>query len=126
MLNHERACAPAPGSPLTPPSRSRSAGWAPVLARSPWHRERRLQVVLVLDIAEGAGREPGESRRNHYRIAAGSASEVAAVLDLIALPGGVEHGNGNGAATSARVSARTGALPAGHGLEPPKSTLAPR
>ncbi len=46
---------------------------------------------MVLDIAEGAGREPGESRRNHYRIAAASAAEVAAVLDLIALPGGPER-----------------------------------
>ena len=51
----------------------------------------RAADSMVLNIAEGAGREPGESRRNHYRIAAGSAAEVAAVLDLIALPGGPER-----------------------------------
>ena len=47
-------------------------------------RRRRLP-------AEGAGRELGDSRRNHFRIAAGSASEVAAVLDLVPLPGGPER-----------------------------------
>ncbi len=46
---------------------------------------------MVLNIAEGAGHPPSESRRHHYRIAAASASEVAAVLDLIALPGGAER-----------------------------------
>jgi four helix bundle protein len=51
----------------------------------------RAADSVVLNIAEGAGREPGDSRRNHFRIAAGSACEVAAVLDLVTLPGGAER-----------------------------------
>ena len=54
-------------------------------------RHLRDQLVraadsMVLNIAEGAGREPGDGRRHHFRIAAGSAAEVAAVLDLIEFP----------------------------------------
>ena len=56
-------------------------------------RDQLLRAAdsVVLNIAEGAGREPGDARRNHFRIASGSAAEVAAVLDLIALPGGAER-----------------------------------
>jgi hypothetical protein len=36
-----------------------------------------------VDIAEGAGHPKGDARRNHYRIALGSAAEACAVLDLL-------------------------------------------
>lgn len=51
----------------------------------------RAADSVVLNIAEGAGREPGDTRRHHFRIAAGSAAEVSAVLDLVELPGGAER-----------------------------------
>jgi four helix bundle protein len=52
----------------------------------------RAADSMVLNIAEGCGREyGGDARRNHYRIAAGSAAEVSAVLDLVVLPGGQER-----------------------------------
>lgn len=47
----------------------------------------RAAQSVVLNIAEGMGRE-GQARRNHLRIALGSAAEVCAVLDLVALPDG--------------------------------------
>ena len=43
---------------------------------------RRAASSVVLNIAEGSGQEPGDARRNHYRIAMGSAAEVSAVIDL--------------------------------------------
>ena len=55
----------------------------------PAHRKHlRDQLVraadsMVLNIAEGSGQEPGDARRNHYRIAMGSAAEIAAVIDLV-------------------------------------------
>jgi four helix bundle protein len=55
----------------------------------PTHRKHlRDQLVraadsIVLNIAEGSGQPPGDARRNHYRIAMGSAAEVAAVIDLV-------------------------------------------
>ena len=69
------------------------ARWAAGQAIPAYRKHLRDQLVraadsVVLNIAEGAGQDPGESRRHHYRIAAASAAEVAAVLDLIALPGG--------------------------------------
>lgn len=69
------------------------ARWAAQQAIPAQRKHLRDQLVraadsVVLNIAEGAGREPGDARRNHFRIAAGSASEVAAVLDLIDLPDG--------------------------------------
>jgi four helix bundle protein len=48
----------------------------------------RAADSVVLNIAEGAGRWPGDAARNHFRIAAGSAAEVAAVLDLVTFPDG--------------------------------------
>jgi four helix bundle protein len=62
------------------------ARWA-VGQTFPTHRKHlRDQLVraadsVVLNIAEGSG-QAGDARRNHYRIAMGSAAEVAAVIDL--------------------------------------------
>ena len=72
------------------------ARWAAVQAIPASRKHLRDQLVraadsVVLNVAEGAGQDPGESRRHHYRIAAASAAEVAACLDLIALPGGAER-----------------------------------
>ena len=58
----------------------------------PAHRRHlRDQLVraadsVVLNIAEGSGVGPGDARRNHHRIALGSAAEVAAILDITDLP----------------------------------------
>jgi four helix bundle protein len=63
----------------------------------PGHRKHlRDQLVraadsIVLNIAEGAGSGPGDSRRNHYRIALGSAAEVAAIIDVSDFPDGDER-----------------------------------
>jgi four helix bundle protein len=46
----------------------------------------RASQSVALNIAEGMARE-GASRRNHLKIAIGSAAEVTAVLDLVDLPG---------------------------------------
>ena len=51
----------------------------------------RAADSMVLNIAEGAGHDPGESRRHHFRIAAGSAAELCAILDLVVLPGADEQ-----------------------------------
>ena len=72
------------------------ARWAaqqPIPAQRKHLRDQLVRAAdsVVLNIAEGAGRELGDSSRNHFRIAAGSASEVAAVLDLVPLPGGPER-----------------------------------
>ena len=45
----------------------------------------RASQSVVLNIAEGMARE-GAARRNHLRIALGSAAEVCSVLDLVGLP----------------------------------------
>ena len=45
---------------------------------------------MVLNIAEGAGRA-GDARKHHYRIALGSAAEVAAVIDLMGHDGTQAH-----------------------------------
>ncbi|MCB9795420.1 MAG: four helix bundle protein [Alphaproteobacteria bacterium] len=42
----------------------------------------RASSSVVLNIAEGCGRT-GKAGQNHYRIAAGSAAELCAALDLI-------------------------------------------
>ena len=51
----------------------------------------RAADSMVLNIAEGAGHDPGESRRHHFGIAAGSAAELCAILDLVVLPGAEEQ-----------------------------------
>ena len=43
----------------------------------------RAAQSIVLNVAEGASLVPGDAKRNHYRIALGSAGEVAAALDLL-------------------------------------------
>jgi four helix bundle protein len=43
----------------------------------------RAAESVVLNIAEGAVLPDGDQRRNHFRIALGSAAEVAAGIDLI-------------------------------------------
>jgi four helix bundle protein len=48
----------------------------------------RAADSMVLNIAEGSGHEPGAVRRNHYRLAMGSAAEVGAVLELTELSDG--------------------------------------
>ena len=45
----------------------------------------RASQSVVLNIAEGMALS-GAARRNHLRIALGSAAEVTSVLDLVALP----------------------------------------
>ena len=45
----------------------------------------RASSSVVLNIAEGAALQ-GDSRRNHFRIALGSAAETCSVLDCLALP----------------------------------------
>ena len=47
----------------------------------------RAAESVVLNIAEGAALPPGDRKRNHYRIALGSAAEVAAAVDLIGATG---------------------------------------
>ena len=66
------------------------ARWAarqPVPAARKHLREQLVRAAdsVVLNIAEGGGRDPGAARRNHYRIARGSAAEVCAILDLLDL-----------------------------------------
>jgi four helix bundle protein len=51
----------------------------------------RAADSVVLNVAEGAGREPGDSRRYHFRIAAASAAEVAATIDLVLPTAGDRH-----------------------------------
>ncbi|MFO0745002.1 MAG: four helix bundle protein [Myxococcota bacterium] len=43
----------------------------------------RAAESVVLNIAEGAALPPGDAKRNHFRIALGSAAEVAAAIDLL-------------------------------------------
>lgn len=49
-----------------------------------WIRDQALRSVgsVVLNIAEGRARS-GDARRNHYRIALGSAAETCAALDIL-------------------------------------------
>ncbi len=69
------------------------ARWAARQVLPPDRRHLRDQLVraadsMVLNIGEGSGHEPGAARRNHYRVAAGSAGEVHSILDLVDLPEG--------------------------------------
>ena len=66
------------------------ARWAPSASIAPTRKHLRDQLVraadsIVPNIAEGSGHPPGDARRNHYRIALGSAAEVHAVMDIIGL-----------------------------------------
>ena len=69
----------------------RLAGWAAKPPRKAAsiadHLDRALDSVL-LNIAEGAGKEAGsKDRARFYRIALGSAKEAAAALDILAIRG---------------------------------------
>ena len=50
----------------------------------------RASRSVVLNVAEGRARD-GDAGRHHLRIALGSAAEVSAVLDLVALLGASEQ-----------------------------------
>lgn len=50
---------------------------------------QRAADSVVLNIAEGRARG-GDAGRNHYRIAAGSAAEACAALDLVGSPEAVD------------------------------------
>ena len=50
----------------------------------------RAARSMVLNIAEGCGRH-GKSRKYPYSVAAGSAAEVGAVLDLVDFDGGASQ-----------------------------------
>jgi four helix bundle protein len=59
----------------------------------------RASVSIVLNIAEGAGRTTGPDKAHFFAIARGSATESAAVLDLLlarGLVGSSEHRHGRG------------------------------
>jgi four helix bundle protein len=59
----------------------------------------RASVSIVLNIAEGAGRRFGRDKANFFTIARGSATECAAVLDLLLARGLVslpDHRHGRG------------------------------
>ena len=71
------------------------ARWAARQVFPPHRKHLRDQFVQAADsaplnIAEGSGKGPGDSRRNHYRIAGGSAAEVAAVIDIMDFPDGAQ------------------------------------
>jgi four helix bundle protein len=59
----------------------------------------RASASIVLNIAEGAGRMSGRDKARFYVIARGSATECAAVLDILANQGrlnALDHGRGRG------------------------------
>jgi four helix bundle protein len=59
----------------------------------------RASVSIVLNIAEGAGRRFAREKAQFYSIARGSATECAAVLDLLSARGllsAAEHRHGRG------------------------------
>ena len=69
------------------------ADWAVSQASPPERKHLRDQLTraadsMVLNIAEGSGKEAGAARRHPYNIALGSAAEVCAVLDLVRFPEG--------------------------------------
>ena len=72
------------------------ARWAPSASIASTRKHLRDQLVraadsIVLNIAEGSGHPPGDARRNHYRIALGSAAEVHAVMDILGLAAEEPH-----------------------------------
>jgi len=65
--------------------------WAACQVFPPHRKHLRDQLVrsadsIVLNLAEGAGKGAGDSRRTHHRIALGSAAEVAAIIDITDFP----------------------------------------
>lgn len=62
--------------------RVRSLRWP---ARSTSIRDQAVRAAasVVLNIAEGVGRGPGDARKNFHRMALGSAAEVHAVLAVV-------------------------------------------
>ena len=46
----------------------------------------RASISMALNIAEGWERGRGNAARNHFRIARGSAAEVAACIDILGRP----------------------------------------
>jgi four helix bundle protein len=59
----------------------------------------RASVSIVLNIAEGAGRRLSRDKANYFTIARGSATECAAVLDLLLARGlltPAQHRHGRG------------------------------
>jgi four helix bundle protein len=74
----------------------RVARWAARQSIPAARRHLRDQLAraadsVVLNIAEGCGQDPGAARRNHFRIAKGSAAETCAVLDLLDFPDAAER-----------------------------------
>ncbi len=67
---------------------------ARLIRRAAWPRRTahikdqaiRSAESVVLNIAEGVARGPGDARKNHHLIAFGSAAEALAALDVVELP----------------------------------------
>ena len=61
---------------------------APFPRGASWIRDQAQRSVgsVVLNIAEGRARNNEGARRNHYRIALGSAAEACASLDIVPIP----------------------------------------
>ena len=89
------------------------AGWAFGIAAglAPAHRAARDQILrasqsIALNIAEGNGKRPGPDRARFLHIAAGSALECAAILDVLAVCGGLaEADREDGKRSLARIVA---------------------
>lgn len=62
------------------------AGWSGLPGNIASQFERAM-VSVVLNIAEGAGRESRADQGRHYAIARGSANEAGAVLEIVAAYG---------------------------------------
>ena len=65
------------------------ARWAAAVGTRRTLKDQLVRAAdsVVLNIAEAAGLPPGDGRRHHFRIALGSAAEVAAAIDLIGAVG---------------------------------------
>jgi four helix bundle protein len=63
-------------------------GWRGLPGQVASQFERAL-VSMVLNIAEGAGRESRADQGRHYAIARGSANEAGAVLEIVAAYGAI-------------------------------------
>jgi four helix bundle protein len=70
--------------------------WASKQHLPPNRKHLRDQLVraadsIALNIAEGAGLGEGDGRRNHFRIALGSAAEMSAIIDVCDFSDGEER-----------------------------------